>query len=371
MIKYTIILPCFNVAGFLGKCLSSIFRNNTTELEIVIIDDGSTDDFKGSVEDFFDIKINGKTTLFKHRSASVKVVRQENSGVSAARNRGLKLATGKYILFMDPDDYISDDMFEKIERIIFENPEFDMLIMGFNRVWEDESGKCIKIEKRLPHKQYDVNSNKQAIDEILPKYLGYSVENMSIWGAGGTYLPLQLEFGAVWRNVYNRDFLLENEIYFNEKIKLNEDSMFNANCIARADKIVSSDECLYYYTVRISGAFMKNRGLTLVTNKLHLLEERYKIVQYLAECGFEKSIWDFAGSNVMSVFELMVKCSFYDRKEVNKYIKNPLVRESIRLMPRIGIKKVDIPVFILKLGLSGFLHLSVNLAKKVGVKFTV
>ena len=61
MIKYTIILPCFNVAGFLGKCLSSIFRNNTTELEIVIIDDGSTDDFKGSVEDFFDIKINGKT----------------------------------------------------------------------------------------------------------------------------------------------------------------------------------------------------------------------------------------------------------------------------------------------------------------------
>ena len=108
---------------------------------------------------------------------------------------------------------------------------------------------------------------------------------------------------------------------------------------AHASRIISSDACLYYYTMRPSGALLRNRGLSLVENKLYLLEERRKIVEYLNSRGFSKSVWDFAGSNVMSVIELMVKCSFSDRKKVNEYIKHPLVKKSIYIMPRIGIKK--------------------------------
>lgn len=371
MIKYSIIIPCYNITPYLKKCLNSIWQNVTKEVEVVIVDDGSQDDFQTTVEEFFCVKLKEEITIFEYKNAKVLISRQENKGVSETRNKGIELATGKWILFIDPDDYIAKNTIALIDEIIMQKQEFDMLIMGFNRCYEDKNGRVIGIEKIIPKELYDINSNKEAVEVLLPKYLGYSVEHMRIWGRKGISLPLQVEFGTVWRNVYNRRFLVENDIRFKKDIKLNEDGMFNANCIACATRIVSSNESFYYYTIRATGALSKNRGLLLATNKLHLLEERNKIIHCLKEKGYGYSVRDYAGSNVMSAIELMFKCSLGNRGKVNEYIHHPLVHESICIMPRIGIKKVDIPVMMLKFGLSDLLYLLIRVAKKFGVRLSI
>lgn len=179
----------------------------------------------------------------------------------------------------------------------------------------------------------------------------------------------RLEWGAVWRNVYRRDFLNKNQIRFNPSIRLNEDSMFNAMCFSRAQKIRTLNKGFYCYTIRPSGAFMKKRDAELVGNKMALLEARSNIVKDLNERGFNFSVKDYAGSNVMSCFELIIKMPFSARRETKKYISNLLVKESIKILPFTGRKKVDIPLLALKCNLQALMIYAVNLGKLFGVQF--
>ena len=115
-------------------------------------------------------------------------------------------------------------------------------------------------------------------------------------------------------------------------------------CFSRAQKIRTLNKGFYCYTIRPSGAFMKKRDAELVGNKMALLEARSNIVNDLNERGFNFSVKDYAGSNVMSCFELIIKMPFSARRETKKYISNLLVKESIKILPFIGRKKVDISV---------------------------
>ena len=114
---------------------------------------------------------------------------------------------------------------------------------------------------------------------------------------------------------------------------------------------------------------MKNRSASLVKNKTALLEERSRIVNDLRKRGFDFSVEDYAGSNVMSCFELIIKMPFSARNETKKYIRNPIVRESIKRMPFTGRKKVDIPLFALKCNLGVLMIDAVNLGKMLGFHF--
>lgn len=169
--------------------------------------------------------------------------------------------------------------------------------------------------------------------------------------------------------MYRRDFLNKNQIRFNPSIRLNEDSMFNAMCFSRAQKIRTLNKGFYCYTIRPSGAFMKKRDAELVGNKMALLEARSNIVNDLNKRGFNFSVKDYAGSNVMSCFELIIKMPFSARSETKKYISNLLVKESIKILPFTGRKKVDIPLLALKCNLQALMIYAVNLGKLFGVQF--
>lgn len=364
----SLVLPCYNVTKYLLKCLDSIFANDCNDIEIILVNDGSSDDIGGNLSKYFNKNNCNYNMEFEYKDAWVKIIHTCNCGVSAARNTGIENATSDYIIFIDPDDTVKENYFSTIKTFVtLEN--VDVAILGFHQIIEDKDGNIMEEGEFFPQKDYVSNSIKETVTGVLPKYLGYSVEDILEWTKSTESISKRLEWGAVWRNVYRRDFLNKNQIRFNPSIRLNEDSMFNAMCFSKAKKIRTLNKGFYCYTIRPSGAFMKKRDAELVANKTALLEARSQIVNDLNKRGFDFSVKDYAGSNVMSCFELIIKMPFSARGETKKYIRNPLVKESINILPFTGRKKVDFPLFALKHNLQVLMIYVVNLGKLFGVQF--
>lgn len=117
----TVIIPVYNVEKYLRRCLDSVIAQTYQNLEIICVDDGSIDD-SGKICDQYAV-----------RDARIKVIHQENQGLSAARNRGLDCATGEYIAFVDSDDYIQSDMLERLYSELSKS-EASYVICGYNVV---------------------------------------------------------------------------------------------------------------------------------------------------------------------------------------------------------------------------------------------
>lgn len=151
----SIIVPIYNVEKYLSKCIKSIINQTYKDLEIILVDDGSTDN-SGKICDEFAIKDN-----------RIKVIHKKNAGVSSARNQGLDKANGDYIAFVDSDDYIEKDMYEKMVNVM-NKYDVDIVSCNYNHVNEkiepffildkDEyiNNKTELIEKVFQYKNYDM-----------------------------------------------------------------------------------------------------------------------------------------------------------------------------------------------------------------------
>ena len=126
MPKVSVIIPVYNVEKYLGECLDSVLRQTLEDIEIICVDDGSTD---GSAK---------MLAEYAAKDPRIRIITQANAGLSAARNVGMDAATGKYIYFLDSDDYIKDDAMEKCFSIC-ERDGLDQLVFNSECLFEDES----------------------------------------------------------------------------------------------------------------------------------------------------------------------------------------------------------------------------------------
>ena len=241
--RLSLISPCYNVAQYLPKCLDSIFENECFGVEVVLINDGSSDDIGGLNKYFNQNKCN-QNIVFEYKNAQIKIILTCNQGVSSARNTGIENATGDYIIFIDPDDMVRPNYFSSVKNLL-ETANVDIGIFGFHQIVEDENGRVIEEKQFYPQKKYTSNSVEETVANILPKYLGYSIEDVLKWANSKEAISKRLEWGAVWRNIYRKNFINENSIRFSPSIRLNEDSMFNATCFSVAKNVKSFDECFY------------------------------------------------------------------------------------------------------------------------------
>lgn len=147
----TVIVPVYKVEKYLRRCVDSILAQTYTNLEIILVDDGSPDNC-GKICDEYAAK-----------DSRIKVIHQENGGLSAARNAGLDIATGDYIGFVDSDDYIAPDMYEKLYAALKES-DADISICNFQKV--DENGKKLKTKEKI---ESGVLTNMQALTELQGK----------------------------------------------------------------------------------------------------------------------------------------------------------------------------------------------------------
>lgn len=205
----TIIVPMYNVSEYLCKCLKSINNQVYKNLEIILINDGSTDQT---------LKI---AKAFKWNYSDVKIFDIPNKGVSNARNYGLKkMKKEGFVLFVDPDDYIDENY---VCNLVKAATEFPDSIAVCNYVRETLNGK---MEVRS-----DVN-----VFENKDKYI--AVLNEKLLG------------GYIWNKLYQKKIILENSIFFEEDIFICEDLLFNIRYLKYIKDFVCVDKCIYHYIIR-------------------------------------------------------------------------------------------------------------------------
>lgn len=207
----SIIIPVYNVQEYLSVCLDSVIKQTIQNKEIIVVNDGSTDRC-------FEI-----LTEYKRIYPEIIIINQENSGISATRNAGLKASSGKYIAFVDSDDFIELNMFEKMyESAKRENA--DIVICNY-----------ILYNEKLNDKKIEGNDKEGHIDkvEVLKKFLLNDIK------------------GYVWNKIHKRELFTSNNISFPDYIVC-EDTPVAFLLLANSEKIYLMNEPLYYYRQRES-----------------------------------------------------------------------------------------------------------------------
>ena len=198
----SVIVPVYNVADFVGKCLGSIARQNYKNLDIVVVDDGSTDE-SGKICD-----------EFAKKEKRVRVFHKENGGLSDARNFGIKKAKGKIVAFVDSDDFVSEDFIGTMyKHMAGENA--DIVVCGYN----------------LTRPKEETVTGKQAAIKLL-----VGQENVDI---------------VTWNKLYKKKLFVDNNIYF-PKGEKHEDSRTTYKLFSKAENIMYISEPLYVYVDRKS-----------------------------------------------------------------------------------------------------------------------
>lgn len=213
----SIVVPVYNVEKYLERCIESILNQSYMNLEIILVDDGSKDK-SGEICDKY-AKCDNR----------VKVLHKKNGGLSSARNAGLAVAQGKYVGFVDSDDDIDINMYEKMYRVIA-NENVDFVMSDYMRV--PDNGK--KFLKTLDIQQGRYNKN-DIREKIYPEL---------IMGEDLQYGPLL----SVWHCLYNIEFLKKNHLVFDEQVRWSEDNIFSAFVGYYADSFYYlKGEGLYHY----------------------------------------------------------------------------------------------------------------------------
>lgn len=218
-VTLSIIIPVYNVEGYLRRCLKSILKQNTLiDYEIILVDDGSTDT-SGKICD-----------EFQSHFPNIQVKHITNSGVAVARNLGMSLAKGKLLYFVDPDDYLTESFF--IELAPYINDNWDVLCFGFNEVKEKD---MVAISCRA-HRYSKIGILTH--EDFTNNFVDFFRTDMMY---------------NVWSRIYKKDFILEHGIEFPKK-SIGEDTLFNFQVYKHLETIRFIEPCLYNYVAGRSGS---------------------------------------------------------------------------------------------------------------------
>lgn len=213
MLKLSIVIPIYNSAKYLERCIESVIAFKSNNIEIILINDGSTDNSERIIE------------KFQRMDLRIKSIFKENSGCSSSRNLGIEEAKGKYIWFIDSDDSIKRNSIERILQEIDLNPE--IIIFGI--------------------KKLDIKNNREY--ELIPKY-----------ESKNDFIKKEINlFNSPCNKIYKKKIIKDNNINFLENCHMGEDMLFNFKYFSHIDKIKIIKEVFYQY-------FLES-GVTSTTNK--------------------------------------------------------------------------------------------------------
>lgn len=205
----SIIIPVYNAEDLLSRCINSIINQSHSRIEIILINDGSTDN-SGSICDHYG-----------NLDTRIRVVHLKNKGVANARNKGIELAKGEYIQFVDSDDWLEEDTIEQTLGTLIRDKS-QMIIFGYFRHFSLENYKECKLN----------NANVLNKEEIF-KQLGFLMNNEM--------------FNSVWNKLYKKNILMENNVEFNVLYQNGEDFMFNMEYIKFINNMSLYNKCFYHY----------------------------------------------------------------------------------------------------------------------------
>ncbi|MEQ7218664.1 glycosyltransferase [Vagococcus fluvialis] len=208
---FSIVVPIYNVQEYLDRCLSSLLNQTKKNFEVILIDDGSTDDSALICETY--------TEKYKN----FKYFKKENGGLSDARNYGIKKAQGEYIIFLDSDDSIVSNMCQILEDKIRKNKNIEIII-----------GKAYRIDGKTDEVMGNIESKEVLMNGLV--YYNNSLKKQTL------LVPS-------WLHVYKREFLLKNNLFFKKGI-FHEDEEHTPRCLINAKYVLVTNEIFYKYYIR-------------------------------------------------------------------------------------------------------------------------
>lgn len=269
MEKISIIAPVYQVEKYIGQCIESVINQTFKNFELILIDDGSKDK-SGNICD-----------EYAKRDKRIHVVHTENKGAASARNRGLDLATGKYIAFVDGDDYLAENMLDKLYKVITQE-NCDVVVCDFLNLHAN------------PDKDFSLQLSDSKVSgrEIL------------------SYLKNQKNYGVwtiVWNKLYKKEIL--KDLRFPEG-KYFEDEIFSDQLYLRCNEVQVISDVLYYHRVLETSTMNTQK----IGNYLDLIDafqlrinlylenrlpddEVYKVLIYMLEPYTKCAKADFMGND--------------------------------------------------------------------------
>lgn len=238
MEKVSIIVPIYNSSKVIERCLESILNQTYSNIEIICINDGSTDNSLELIK-----KIENK-------DSRIKKVNKENSGVSSARNLGLEFATGKYILFVDADDFIENNMVEKLVNTII-TEKSDLVICNYKIKFYD---KIVKNKFKVKEKSVDKKNFLKYLNQYCKKAF----------------------FNQPWNKLYVKSKISNN---FSLNLYIGEDLQFNINYLNEINKISFLNEYLYIYDTTTENSLTKTKENSL-RQLLNIYKDMYRKLYY-------------------------------------------------------------------------------------------
>ena len=291
MKKLSIVMPVYNVKNYIERCLDSILKQTWHEFEVLCVDDGSLDE-SGKICERYAVG-----------DARVKVFHKENGGAASARNLGLQYATGEYIGFVDPDDWVEPGMFESIINKM-EAQNADMGVCGFYKNWDDK-----EIEM---HNEPAVDEGTFDREQVF--YYAFKRYNYKSFG------------GYLWNKIFRRELFTDGTLYFDESLKVGEDVMFFAQATLRANCAVYVDRALYHYYQRQSslchaGSIAERSG-SLVTYGA--------LIPLLQQHGMGENVIQYVKRFYVYIASLLAEKAYFNedvenvqkmQREIGKYIE--------------------------------------------------
>lgn len=311
--KFSIIVPVYNVFGYLQQCITSVLGQTLEDYEIILVDDGSTD---GS-----EVLCDKYVREFPEK---IKCVHQSNKGLSAARNVGIEKARGDYLIFLDSDDYLHDQYF--LETVYPENALPDIVVFDWKEVpdgGERENGKAVRSLAGL---------KKEYVDG--KEYLRAALQENQLYG------------WHVWKYLYKKQFWNKNSFLFEEGITYEDVALVYKVLLSAHNVFVKSDIIGYCYRTRRPGSIVYTPDLNTYQDMIMIAESNIKYI--LGRSDIDKNLSRALCNNFSCMYYAVIlnlgfinnkedRCKMVDFLEKHKSIckytylgKQKVVREMIK-----------------------------------------
>lgn len=322
--KASVIMPVYNVEKYIGKMLESVTNQTYREIEIIVINDGSTDHTGSMIE------------AAAASDSRIHLINKKNEGVSKVRNDGLKMAKGEWIFFFDGDDFVAPDCIEKCIQY-GESKKLDAVMYGYTSVKPDGT----KSRHEFTYTKDIFESNNEILQEIIPHIIGISCEEILEWVKGKR---IRAKYGkdltGPWSMAYKKSIIEEHKIIFKEVLPVGEDTIFVNQYLSVCERVALLNEPFYFlynHSDSTIGKYKKDIDKMFLT-KLLLIREKKKFEKKLiTEKQFDiSSLW--GGEVVLSVIQLALglaesKKKFSEQTKMLKtFMNNNNVKECIHKM---------------------------------------
>ena len=250
--KLSIIIPIYNVSDYLDNCINSIYNQMNDDIEVILVDDGSTDEKCPQICD-----------KWSAMDTRIKVIHKKNGGLSDARNEGLKVAAGKYILFVDGDDSLESNAIS----VIMDHLKNEMELIVFNFKAIDDKTKIVLSQSEFRPEIIDISNSEKKIRFIAGKLTQHYIG----WEA--------------WNKVFNKDIIDKyNLSFYDNRIIFSEDLYFFLCYLVHINRITVINDVLYNYLIRKS-SIMGNDSKKNNLGRFSLLSEQvYNHYMQFEEC---------------------------------------------------------------------------------------